>query len=369
MFRRHCAWTFLICVGFVAGYAAAQTQPAANPPATAPTTPVASAKTAVAPLPDPQTPEEFFARARQLSDLEASGIPFHLKATYVATGDAEFTGNGTYEEWWQSKDLWRKEATLGDYKYVEIRSGGKHSIYGSSDYVPLRLRQVLDGVLVRIPAGEDASAMWDLNYKTIKGINFAILSKEDPCHGPKSKLRCVTQDYITLSGFLRIHVKDSAEAFYNALQPFHGLLISRNIRVAGDRALNLTIVIDLLEPLGANEKMLAAAAPIPVGVQPIGRPLNVQPDSRVRPPKLISSAEPLFPVSERRLRPRDVAVVITCQVDKKGIVREPYVLISAGPDFDESALNAVRRYRFAPATQNGQPEIVNLDVAVDFHLF
>ena len=45
-------------------------------------------------LPDPQTPEEFFARARQLSDLEASGIPFHLKATYVASGDAEFTGNG-----------------------------------------------------------------------------------------------------------------------------------------------------------------------------------------------------------------------------------------------------------------------------------
>ena len=76
-------------------------------------------------LPDPQTPEEFFARARQLSDLEASGIPFHLKATYVASGDAEFTGNGAYEEWWQSKDVWRKEATLGDYKYVAIKDGEK----------------------------------------------------------------------------------------------------------------------------------------------------------------------------------------------------------------------------------------------------
>ena len=76
--------------------------------------PFAQAKTAAAPLPDPQTPEEFFARARALSDLEASGTPFHLKATYVASGDAEFTGNGTYEEWWQSKDLWRKEATLGN---------------------------------------------------------------------------------------------------------------------------------------------------------------------------------------------------------------------------------------------------------------
>ena len=75
-------------------------------------------------LPDPKTPEEFFARARQLSDLEAAGIPFHLKATYVASGDTEFTGNGMYEQWWQSKDLWRKEATLGDYKYLEDSEPG-----------------------------------------------------------------------------------------------------------------------------------------------------------------------------------------------------------------------------------------------------
>jgi len=94
------------------------------------------------PLPDPQTPEEFFARARQLSDLEASGIPFHLKATYVASGDAEFTGNGTYEEWWQSKDLcgkkprWRLQV-CGDSER------DKHAVYGSSTYVPLRIREVM----------------------------------------------------------------------------------------------------------------------------------------------------------------------------------------------------------------------------------
>lgn len=105
MNRQKLLCVLLMCFGFSLVYAAAQTQPAAGPPAAAPTTPVSSAKAAAAPLPDPQTPEEFFARARQLSDLEASGIPFHLKAAYVATGDAEFTGNGTYEEWWQSKDL------------------------------------------------------------------------------------------------------------------------------------------------------------------------------------------------------------------------------------------------------------------------
>ena len=64
-----------------------------------------------------------------MSDLEASSIPFHLKATFVASGDAEFLGNGTYEEWWESKDLWRKEAKLGGYKYVAIKNGRNLGIY------------------------------------------------------------------------------------------------------------------------------------------------------------------------------------------------------------------------------------------------
>jgi TonB family protein len=264
--------------------------------------------------------------------------------------------------------LWRKEATLGDYKYVEIQNGDKHSIYGSSDYIPLRLRQMLVGVLVRIDAGKDSSEIWDLNSKTIKGIKFTVLSKQDPCVGPQSALRCVTQDYMTTRGLLRIHVKDSAETVYNAFQPFQSLLISRNIRIAEDGASNLTIVIGSVEPLGPRETMPAVDAPLPAGVQSIGLPLYLKSDPGVKSPKVISSVEPKFPPSERTRRPRNVTVVIACQVDKKGVVREPYVLISAGPEFDESALDSVRSYRFAPATRNGQPELVNLQIAVDFHL-
>jgi hypothetical protein len=124
MIRQKLLWAVLMCFGFSLVYAAAHTQSAASPPASALTPPPPPGETGtaaatppptvVATLPDPQTPQEFFARARALSDLTAAAVPFHLKATYVASGDTEFTGNGTYEEWWQSKDLWRKEATLGD---------------------------------------------------------------------------------------------------------------------------------------------------------------------------------------------------------------------------------------------------------------
>ena len=78
-------------------------------------------------------------------------------------------GTDDIEEWWQSKDLWRKEATLGDYKYVEIQYGGKNSVYGSSDYIPLRLRQMLDAVLIRIAPDAGTASEWKLKKKELGG--------------------------------------------------------------------------------------------------------------------------------------------------------------------------------------------------------
>ena len=210
-------------------------------------------------LPDPQTPEEFFARARQLSDLEASGIPFHLKATYVASGDAEFTGNGAYEEWWQSKDVWRKEATLGDYKYVAIKDGDKHTVYGSSQYIPLRLRQMLKAFVVRIAPDAGLTSDWKPKSEQLNGVDLAVLSVHLPC-GPS--VECRVENYFTPQGLLRIRVDDSIETLYNGFEGFHGSVIPRSIVVAGGKGEILKISIVSLESLSPDEnKFLQDATP------------------------------------------------------------------------------------------------------------
>jgi hypothetical protein len=257
------AWVVLACLGLLAGMvrAGAQSIVAAGPPAaaTSPTSPPSAATSAPAPLPDPKTPEEFFARARQLSDLEASGVPFHLKATYVASGDAEFTGNGTYEEWWQSKDLWRKEATLGDYKYVEIQNGDKHTVYGSSDYVPWHLRQVLDVILIRIPTDVENSEIWEMRHKKINKAELVVLSQKHPCTATdlnrpdekgQSTQKCPQLNdpplaaYFTLGGVLRIEVREIQTVVYNGMMPFQNLIISRNVLVSdGGKAKGFPISI------------------------------------------------------------------------------------------------------------------------------
>lgn len=373
----------LICLIVWDALAGAQTQSAAGATAAGATAagPIRTATattTAVAPPPaaaaNPQTPEEFFARARQLSDLEASGIPFHLKATFVASGKTEFTGNGTYEEWWQSKDEWRKEATLGDYKYVAVENCGKLSLYGTADYVPLRLRQAMDAVLIRIPADAGTSHKWKMAHKKMSGADFVILSNTDPCVKDGKNVQgggveCVTQNFFTTDGVLRIHAAEAQIVdLYNDLQPFHhALLVARSVTEAVDGVTILTLSITSIEPLGASATILSQATPSPANLQMIESTTDMTAKAKVTKSKLIREAKPTYPRAAELTRIQGT-VVIDASIDGNGKVREPYVIVSAGALLDDAALDAVRQWRYDPTTLNGIPVSIETTISVVFRL-
>jgi TonB family protein len=357
----------LMCFAFSLVYAAAQTQPAAGPPAAAPTTPPSSAK-AAAPLPDPQTPQEFFARARQLSDLEGSGIPFHLKATYVASGDAEFTGNGTYEEWWQSKDLWRKEATLGDYKYWLLRNGRDVQAYASSSYTPLRLRQMLDAVLIRIAPDAGTTSDWKLKKKKLDHVELVVLSSDGWCGDAFPAAKCVTQDYFTPQGILRIHTQDAVEDVFNGMQPFRGLIVPRNIVLGADGAITLTISVGSLDMLSKDEVLLKMDGPPPEGLHPIMKPIHIKvaPTSEAST-KALSMVQPIYPAEAKQRRIQGT-VVIGATIDESGNIREPHVIRSTGQLLDKSALDAVRHWKYMPVLVQGVPVNAETTLSVVYTL-
>ena len=368
MNRQKLLCVLLMCFGFSLVYAAAQTQPAAGPPAAAPATNLPLIQATPAALPDPQTPEEFFARARQLSDLEASGIPFHLKATYVASGDAEFTGNGAYEEWWQSKDVWRKEATLGDYKYVAIKDGDKHTVYGSSQYIPLRLRQMLKAIVVRIAPDAGLTSDWKPKSEQLNGVDLAVLSVHLPC-GPS--VECRVENYFTPQGLLRIRVDDSIETLYNGFEGFHGSVIPRSIVVAGGKGEILKISIVSLESLSPDEnKFLQDATPganlpaIQIPDVPAGKDLK---RAHATAAKLLNQTEPVYPPYAKQHGIQGT-VVIEASIDEDGKVREPFVISSAGPLLDMAAMDAVKKWRYRPLIINGVPISVTTTISVVFDL-
>ncbi len=347
MSRQKLLCVVLMCFGFSLVYAAAQTQPAAGPPASAPTTPLPPAKAVPAPLPDPQTPEEFFARARALSDLEAAGIPFHLKATYVASGDTEFTGDGTYEEWWQSKDLWRKEATLGDYKYVAIKSGGTTNAYATGPYVPLRLRQAMNAIEIGNSLNEDAAGKWQMQKKILGGVELTVISAKYPIglFGPYQASRA---DYFTAKGILRIFQATGTLTLYNNWRPFQKLLVSRAIQVISGKDRVLDISIDSLETLSSDGEAKLPVVPDGLNAEPYydGHPAAVPARLEYRP----------LPESPTGISPGEKpTVLIGATIDPNGNLREAYIEESAGSFLDHAALHAFSQFRFKPATWKGRP--------------
>jgi len=71
-------------------------------------------------------------------------------------------------------------------------------------------------------------------------------------------------------------------------------------------------------------------------------------------PKVVRMRTPEYPFRARRLR-KEGNVLLELHLDAAGKVQEAEVIESAGYGFDESALKAVERSKFSPATRDGQP--------------
>ena len=97
-----------------------------------------------------------------------------------------------------------------------------------------------------------------------------------------------------------------------------------------------------------------------------GEPLLV--GGSVRPPVLLHSVDPEYSESARKAKlSGDVIVGLT--VDAAGEPQNVHVTRGLGNELDEKAIEAVQQYRFKPATKDGEPVAVALNVAVNFQIF
>jgi len=61
--------------------------------------------------------------------------------------------------------------------------------------------------------------------------------------------------------------------------------------------------------------------------------------------------------------------VVNAIVGSDGQVCDAKIVRSAGKDFDEKALEAVKQWKFKPAEKNGKPVAVYLNLEITFHLY
>lgn len=87
----------------------------------------------------------------------------------------------------------------------------------------------------------------------------------------------------------------------------------------------------------------------------------------IKPPVAIHTPDPKFSKQARKAKFSGV-VVVSLIVGADGKPRNVHVLRGAGMGLDEQALKAVQKYKFKPATLNGRPVAVYVNVEVNFQI-
>lgn len=88
----------------------------------------------------------------------------------------------------------------------------------------------------------------------------------------------------------------------------------------------------------------------------------------VTEPELIKSVNPAYPPKAKEEK-RTGVCTLEMVIDEKGIPQDIKVIQSLAPDFDENAVNAVKQWRFSPATLKGKPVAVRVKTEVNFQLY
>jgi TonB family protein len=76
--------------------------------------------------------------------------------------------------------------------------------------------------------------------------------------------------------------------------------------------------------------------------------------SKLAPPRVLQRVDAVYPAEAQR-EGRSGTVLLDLELDAEGTITSIAVKESAGHGFDEAAIEALRRFRFAPATLDGKP--------------
>lgn len=90
-------------------------------------------------------------------------------------------------------------------------------------------------------------------------------------------------------------------------------------------------------------------------------------EGEVQPPRKIHAVAPAYPADAKAERATGVVIVRTV-IDTSGAVREAKVVQTPREDLAAASLEAVRQWRFEPATLDGEPVTVYYQLTINFRL-
>lgn len=303
--------------------------------------------------------DSLISRASQLSNIRADGAtPFKLTAKFSTIDDKGSSTDGTYQEIWASSIQRRLEIKLADFHFTEVVDGKKRWTLSSTS--------LGNGVVKRVGALADVVAVDPAFAKPDKITNRAVEGSEAVCLVTKPNTvggrsaRCFDQKDGLLLEQIYPYILDNKIldeiCRYSDYQRFAEKMFPRSAQCFKEGKQTWTVTLELsplvpdarsfLPPLGAKESVNCMGSP-------------------VLPPKPLYTPDPAYPQGQSEPR---YPVVLWMIVGEDGKPQDIKVARTVNNVFDNAAIGAASRWKFQPATCDGQPVETQINVEFSFHV-
>jgi TonB family protein len=326
----------------------------------------------------PKDPRAVLAAAAPFYDFsDPALVPFHLKAAYQFYGANGKPGEqGTWEYWHISAKASRSSWARGDISETEWRTADG-AVYRKQSGGSLRYfeRYIADSILNPLPA----KAMLDSEKYRLEAASVQAGSEALPCvlatplmagkgQAPVPSFPTGTRYcFDPFSHAMLAFASSTLGANYGKIVKTQNHYIPREIvEFAGGMKL-FTVSIDAIDGVSTGD---AALAPTPDAVlitPPVKQAGGADAGSGVAVGHLVKKVQPDYPETAKMERAQGT-VVLAAVITKDGRINDLEVLASRSPLLAEAAMDAVKRWQYAPYLLNGEPVEVETTINVTFTL-
>ncbi len=301
--------------------------------------------------------EALMDKARHLSDIRAQNAPaFRLKATFSFVEKDLEKVQGTFTETWISDSQWRRETVVKDFHRIEVGTPNRAWTLDNSKDFPETATKLpaLMNIFPSQPAKFEFESVTDTDTKPPE-----ICATTKPGSQHERYRFCFDPESGALLAKLSPDIRPKGTSDYTCFYGvFHRLGVSwfpTEMACFKDKHRELEAKVD---ELIAEPSPDSALFKPPAGAMEIGRCMGT-----LSPPVASVNPAPNYPSGGQQ----SSYVTLLLIVDTQGRAQDLEVLRSGGKDFDNEALKMVQKWRFKPATCDGDSMPTKIAVQVDFH--
>jgi TonB family protein len=301
--------------------------------------------------------EALIEHARQLSDIRSANAPaFRLKATFSFVGANLETVEGTYTEIWISPSRWRRETVAKDFRRIEVADSTRLYRLDSTEDFPARAARI-PGLVAILPSTSDKFDFESLTEQMADGVAFQCAVTRPGPHQERYAFCFDKKSGVLIekaSPEMRPHNLIEYSCYYDTFKKLGSFLFPGHLSCFQDRHRSVDVkVVELSLDQSPDHDLFTA---------PPGSIELANCSTKEIPPVTISAPQPSFPFGTTE----NTEVTLGLLIDIKGHPQTVTVTRSGGKQFDKVAVNTVRRWRFKPATCNGEPVPTQIAVEMNF---